>query len=75
MQQKDNTVISLHFRELVACPGLVFLQQLCLMSAVGAEIALTTPVDLFIGSFMCCSLLGMSLGFSVPLICSPGKVL
>lgn len=72
-------MISLHFRELVACPGLVFFQQLCLLrSAVGAEIILTTPLDVFplyIGSFMHCPLLRMSFGISVPLICSHGKML
>lgn len=75
MRQKNNTVISLRFREPVACPGLVFFQQLCLRSAVGAEVVLTAPMDLFIGSFMHCPLLGMSSGISVPLICSPEKVL
>lgn len=70
-------MISLHFRELVACPGLVFFQQLCLLrSAVGAEIILTTPLDVFPLYFcMHCPLLRMSFGISVPLICSHGKML
>lgn len=79
MQQKNNTVIFLHFREFVACPGLVFFQQLCLLrSAVGAKIILLTALDIFtpyFGSFMHCPLLGMSSGISVPLICSHGKML
>lgn len=78
MQQENNTVIALHFRDTVACPGIVFFQQLCLRSAVGAETILTTHLDVFplyIGSFMRCPLFRMSSGISVPLICSHGKML